>query len=119
MLTTEVAPLTKVGIADGQRQTGRLSAKHTALIDQLHIGRMTAAGQVAGNIGQANTDKHDAAAFQGARSADDHSFGWWKRLGDLSFIHGLAVAARSEGKSCSVKRRRKTGPLSGCRSMSS
>jgi hypothetical protein len=35
---------------------------------------MSALGQVAGNVGQADADKNDVAALQGARGIDDHQF---------------------------------------------
>jgi hypothetical protein len=62
------------GVADRQRQPRRLRAKNAALVDQLHVGGVAAASQIAGDVGQTDADEDGAVAAQRARGGDDHQF---------------------------------------------
>ncbi len=60
------------GVADGERQARRLGADHARFVDHEQVGGVGAAGQVAGQVGLADTDKDHIAVAQQASGVYDH-----------------------------------------------
>ncbi len=69
---TARAPVTMVGIADGERQPGRLGPVGAGLVDELELWGHGVQGQVDGDVGQADAHEADPLAGQLARSGRDH-----------------------------------------------